>query len=184
MGSCKQNNILIGHKEMVTCLKLSKKYLISGSKDTTIILWSLRDIRESSHHSSLQTYDFIFQNHSTEVCCLAVDDDLDMLVSISINGNVEIFSLISKANLKSFSLLQPEDILENKSLARSRYHCDLSEHCGLVIACSALKKAFTYSFNFRKMGETKLTSAPSCLLVCNQWVVICCGATVYFYHAE
>jgi WD40 repeat protein len=76
------------HKDKVTCCAICERdeVLVSGSRDTTVIVWDIRDIQRP-----IQTH--ILYGHDDAVICVAVNNDLDMVLSGSKDGTCIVHSL-------------------------------------------------------------------------------------------
>lgn len=83
------------HKDIVTCMAISQPgdILVTGSKDTTVMLWEL----DPSHSYSYDAEDtdcfisdkpkHILYGHNDEVTCVAINRDFDIVVSGSMDGS-------------------------------------------------------------------------------------------------
>ncbi|XP_064474844.1 neurobeachin-like protein 1 [Ornithodoros turicata] len=90
----KQVARIILHKDVVTCLALDTcgMFLMTGSKDTTCILWELN--QQSAQGNFLPEKPFqILCGHDSEVACVAVLTELDMAISGSKDGTVNVHSI-------------------------------------------------------------------------------------------
>lgn len=83
------------HKDIVTCMAISLTgdILVTGSKDTTVMVWEL-DAANSYSYDGDEADCFIsdkpkhiLYGHDDEVTCVAVNRDLDMVVSGSMDGS-------------------------------------------------------------------------------------------------
>lgn len=87
------------HQDIVTCIAISEKgeILATGSKDTTVMLWELdngeatNDIPDGSYINPTPKH--VLYGHDDEVLCVAVNSDLDVVVSASKDGSCIIHTL-------------------------------------------------------------------------------------------
>ena len=94
---------LIQHRERITCIALGKdeKTLVTGSKDCTLLVWSL-DVEDTSRVTGIfkegelfvrPTPKFILRGHEEPIIAVAVESELDVAVSISARGQVMMHSV-------------------------------------------------------------------------------------------
>eukprot|EP00755_Sulcionema_specki_P014496 Sspe_Gene.56830::Locus_31243_Transcript_1_1_Confidence_1.000_Length_9627::g.56830::m.56830 len=83
---------LFGHKDTVTCLALAEDYshLVTGSRDTTLILWSLR-LKGSGY--PLAVLKATLYGHDDEVLCVAISPEVDLVASGSSDGTAILYSV-------------------------------------------------------------------------------------------
>jgi len=81
LDNMKQTRSFYSHSDIVTCIHLGKDgdTLLTGSKDTTVRLWSLKSLlsKNKAHVAS----DFIFRGHVAPVTCVDLDLNLGVMVS-------------------------------------------------------------------------------------------------------
>jgi WD40 repeat protein len=91
------------HREVVTCLALAsdfgRHWLVTGSKDCIVIVWDLNPERESDPIDSAPLH--ILYGHDDCVNCLAVNAELDLVVSGSDDGTIIIHTLRDGSYLRS-----------------------------------------------------------------------------------
>ena len=84
-------NSIFDHKDIVTCLKISKKskILLSGSKDCTIKIWNILNkkinLNQSKNNQILNLFLTLY-GHESPIISLDLNEDLDIVISGSING--------------------------------------------------------------------------------------------------
>ncbi|KAJ5072102.1 beach domain-containing protein [Anaeramoeba ignava] len=81
---------IIWHRDIVTCLKFNRNFLVTGSKDTTLIVW---DCNFNSGKIFLDSPKNILCEHNDEIECLDINWDLDMIVSGSRDGTCLVHTL-------------------------------------------------------------------------------------------
>eukprot|EP00761_Pharyngomonas_kirbyi_P004863 gb/GECH01004868.1/.p1 GENE.gb/GECH01004868.1/~~gb/GECH01004868.1/.p1 ORF type:complete len:2114 (+),score=480.09 gb/GECH01004868.1/:1-6342(+) len=91
LDKMKCSQTLLRHKDVVTCVKLSEdgSTFVSGSKDTTVLVWPLESkymIAERPKH--------ILYGHEHAIACVDVNQDLDVVVSASQDGTMLIHSAL------------------------------------------------------------------------------------------
>ncbi|UJR35190.1 hypothetical protein I4U23_027957 [Adineta vaga] len=90
---------IIRHTDIITCLILDSTgyILVTGSRDTTCIIWylSFNDNRHITDQDSTSflTPERILYGHSDEVTCLGISSELDLVVSGSLDGTCNIHTL-------------------------------------------------------------------------------------------
>ena len=75
----------IAHFDSVTCLATSGEYLVSGSKDKSLKLWSLDTLKDN--------YRYTLCAHNDYINTLAVDKDSSLMFSGSRDGQVKVSSV-------------------------------------------------------------------------------------------
>ena len=82
------------HRDVITCLALAKdfgqRWLVTGSRDCTLMVWDVSTDRELPLKSQPQ---YILYGHDDSVTCVAINPELDVVVSGSDDGSVIIHNL-------------------------------------------------------------------------------------------
>lgn len=93
-----QEKAIWRHKDLVTCCALCERdqVLVTGSRDTTIMVWSTEAF-ESSNPQPLQ----VLYGHDDEITCVAVSSDLDVVVSGSKDSTVIVHTLGEGAYIRT-----------------------------------------------------------------------------------
>jgi WD40 repeat protein len=82
------------HRDVITCLALAKdfgqRWLVTGSRDCTLMVWDVNLERDLPLKSQPQ---YILYGHDDAVTCVAVNPELDVVVSGSDDGTVIIHNL-------------------------------------------------------------------------------------------
>eukprot|EP01102_Stenamoeba_stenopodia_P003313 TRINITY_DN1325_c0_g1_i2.p1 TRINITY_DN1325_c0_g1~~TRINITY_DN1325_c0_g1_i2.p1 ORF type:complete len:734 (+),score=167.59 TRINITY_DN1325_c0_g1_i2:1-2202(+) len=99
--SSKQTQSITKHKDIVTCLALGEdgKTLITGSKDTTLLVWEIHTKGGISKVDENPVH--ILYGHNDEVTCVAINSELDISVSGSKDGTCIIHNLREGIYLRS-----------------------------------------------------------------------------------
>ncbi|CAF1147923.1 unnamed protein product [Rotaria sordida] len=93
---------LIHHTDIITCLTLDSTgcILVTGSRDTTCVIWniSLHDNRHLNNlsdqeYNSLISPNITLYGHPTEVTCICVSTELDLVISGSLDGSCNIHTV-------------------------------------------------------------------------------------------
>lgn len=83
---------MVYHQDIITCIALSSdsKTLITGSKDSTVVVWDIQ-----TKGTSILRVDpiHVLYGHDDEVTCLAIHAELDVAVSGSKDGSIIIHTL-------------------------------------------------------------------------------------------
>ena len=104
---------VIRHIDVITCLSLdaSGNYIISGSKDTTSIVWdvfsTLHQSGSSSNNANLgqpcpRTIQ-VLSGHDKPVTCVAISTELDMAASGSEDGTVNVYTIKEGQYMRTIS---------------------------------------------------------------------------------
>eukprot|EP01132_Coremiostelium_polycephalum_P009076 gene9076-11116_t len=105
VDSAKLIQSVVKHKDTVTCFALGAddQTLITGSKDTTVMVWNL-----STHKSGTPKFDdvpvHILYGHDDEITCVDISVDLDISLSGSKDGTCIIHSLKNGQYVRSIYL--------------------------------------------------------------------------------
>ena len=84
--------VLYQHKNVVSCMELDGKFLATGGRDTTVVIWKLE--RKGGACTGLKPHpSAILYGHNSEVTCVALSQELDVVVSGSTEGIVLIHTL-------------------------------------------------------------------------------------------
>ncbi|XP_063686393.1 neurobeachin-like protein 2 [Bolinopsis microptera] len=84
--------VLYHHKNVISCMELDGKYLATGGRDTTVVIWKL--LRKGGECNGLKPHpSAILYGHNSEVTCVALSQELDIVVSGSTEGIVLIHTL-------------------------------------------------------------------------------------------
>ncbi|KAL5727846.1 BEACH domain-containing protein C2 [Ranunculus cassubicifolius] len=96
------------HCGPVTCLSLDSQYLVTGSQDTTVILWRIHRTSSSSTTSTSTSSEFsgevshrrriegpvhVLRGHLREIVCCSVNSDLGIVASCSFTSGVLLHSV-------------------------------------------------------------------------------------------
>ncbi|XP_051574482.1 neurobeachin-like protein 2 isoform X2 [Myxocyprinus asiaticus] len=94
LGKAKLVGRICRHIDVVTCLALDLCgiYLISGSRDTTCMVWQV--LQQGGFSSGLSPRPVqVLSGHDQEVTCVAISTELDMAISGSKDGTVIVHSV-------------------------------------------------------------------------------------------
>ena len=84
--------VLYQHKNVVTCMELDGKYLATGGRDTTVVVW--KTLRRQGECVGMKPHpSAILYGHNSAVTCVALSQELDLVVSGSSEGSVLIHTL-------------------------------------------------------------------------------------------
>ncbi|CAF0830697.1 unnamed protein product [Rotaria sp. Silwood1] len=98
----KMTSSLIHHTDIITCLTLDSTgyILVTGSRDTTCVIWNIS--LQDDHHlnnlndqesNSFLTPDITLYGHTSEVTCICVSTELDLVISGSLDGTCNIHTV-------------------------------------------------------------------------------------------
>ena len=108
------------HKDVTTCLALAKDFgqcwLVTGSRDCTLMVWDV-DIDQSRPLKTQPQY--ILYGHDDSITCVAINPELDIVVSGSDDGTVIIHNLREGSYLCSIAVSKGLSSTNQKELSRS-----------------------------------------------------------------
>ncbi|XP_037563359.1 neurobeachin-like protein 1 isoform X2 [Dermacentor silvarum] len=167
----KQVAHVILHKDVVTSLATDScgMYLMTGSRDTTCIIWELNQLGPGSF---LPNKPFqILCGHDSEVTCVAVITELDMALSGSKDGTVNVHSVREGHFLHTLRL--PGDMPEQVALLSV-------SHLGFICIHSCpdpqalLKSGYVlhlYTINGKYLLRKEVARAISDMIVCDDYLI-------------
>lgn len=100
------------HRADITCFASSKNVVVSGSKDTCVIVWNV--ISSPSTKRIDPTPRHILRAHDEEVTCVAIAEGLDLVVSGSKDGTCVLHALFSGKYLRT---IRCESVVERLGLS-------------------------------------------------------------------
>ncbi|XP_021027034.1 neurobeachin-like protein 2 isoform X1 [Mus caroli] len=167
-------NQLSRHLDVVTCLALDTCgiYLISGSRDTTCMVWRL--LQQSGLSAGLAPKPVqVLYGHVAAVSCVAISTELDMAVSGSEDGTVIIHTV---RRGQFVAALRPP----GATLPGPVSHLALGAEGQIVVQSSACERPgaqvtyslHLYSVNGRLRASVTLTEQPTALTVAEDFVLL------------
>ncbi|XP_072184341.1 neurobeachin-like protein 2 isoform X1 [Excalfactoria chinensis] len=175
LGKGKVIGHITRHIDVVTCLALDLCgiYLISGSRDTTCMVWQV--LQQGGFSSGLAPKPIqVLYGHDDEVTCVAISTELDMAVSGSKDGTIIIHTIQRGLFMKS---LRPPG---ESSLPAAITHLAVGPE-GQIVTQSAvgerasLKDKFTlhlYSVNGKHLASVPLDQEVTAMCVMEEFVVL------------
>nr|XP_012626524.1 neurobeachin-like protein 2 isoform X1 [Microcebus murinus] len=167
-------NQLSHHLDVVTCLALDTCgiYLISGSRDTTCMVWRLLQQGGLSVGLAPKPVQVLY-GHEAAVSCVAISTELDMAVSGSENGTVIIHTV---RRGQFVAALQPPLV----TLPGPVSHLALGSEGQIVVQSSAWERPgaqvtyslHLYSVNGRLRASLPLAEQPTALAVTEDFVLL------------
>ncbi|XP_069873650.1 neurobeachin-like protein 2 isoform X2 [Dipodomys merriami] len=162
------------HLDVITCLALDTFgiYLISGSKDTTCMVWRLLQQGGLSVGLAPKPVQVLY-GHKAAVSCVAINTELDMAVSGSEDGTVIIHTV---RRGQFVAALRPP----GATLPGPVSHLALGSEGQIVVQSSAWERpgaqvVYTlhlYSVNGRLRASLPLTEQPTALTVMEDFVLL------------
>eukprot|EP01038_Epipyxis_sp_PR26KG_P008120 gene8120-10998_t len=114
------------HNDVVTCICLAKDFgqswFVSGSRDCTLMIWELHCERDIPFDSQPL---HILYGHDDSVSCVAINTEMDLVVSSSDDGTIilhhlrdgsYIRSIVDPSNFSSYSRMVLQPSLNNSSI--------------------------------------------------------------------
>ena len=85
---------IIHHTDIITCLALDSTgyILVTGSRDTTCVIWNLSNTNEQESNALLSPVLTLY-GHTNEITSIAVSIELDLVVSGSLDGTCNIHTV-------------------------------------------------------------------------------------------
>ncbi|XP_032268482.1 neurobeachin-like protein 2 isoform X1 [Phoca vitulina] len=162
------------HLDVVTCLALDTCgiYLISGSRDTTCMVWRL--LQEGGLSVGLASKPMqVLYGHEAAVSCVAISTELDMAVSGSEDGTVIIHTV---RRGQFVAALQPP----GATLPGPVSHLALGSEGQIVVQSSAWERVgaqvtyslHLYSVNGKLRASLPLVEQPTALAVTEDFVLL------------
>ena len=91
-------------RDVITCLALAKdfgqRWLVTGSRDCTLMVWDVNLDREQPLNAHPQ---YILYGHDDAVTCVAINPELDVVVSGSDDGTVNVHNLRDGSYVRTIS---------------------------------------------------------------------------------
>ncbi|XP_030792221.1 neurobeachin-like protein 2 isoform X2 [Rhinopithecus roxellana] len=162
------------HLDVVTCLALDTCgiYLISGSRDTTCMVWRLLHQGGLSVGLAPKPVQVLY-GHGAAVSCVAINTELDMAVSGSEDGTVIIHTV---RRGQFVATLQPP----SASVPGPIFHLALGSEGQIVVQSSAWERPgaqvtyslHLYSVNGKLRASLPLAEQPTALTVTEDFVLL------------
>ncbi|XP_046540324.1 neurobeachin-like protein 2 isoform X4 [Equus quagga] len=167
-------NQLSRHLDVVTCLALDTCgiYLISGSRDTTCMVWRLLQQGGLSVGLASKPVQVLY-GHEAAVSCVAISTELDMAVSGSEDGTVIIHTVrhgqfVAALRPPGASLPGPVSYLVLGSEGQIVVQSSARERLGAQVTYSL----HLYSVNGRLRASLPLVEQPTALAVTEDFVLL------------
>lgn len=143
----KQMQHVLGHKDVVTCVALShdERTLVTGSRDTTVMVWGV-GARPSAPHRVEAEPLHILAGHNEEVTCVALNTDVDLVVSGSRDGSCIINSPSRGTYVRS--LYHPKGVPISRIL--------LSRLCSILVYTQEDNTLWLWSVNGQLLRQAPL----------------------------
>ncbi|KAJ5075961.1 beige/beach-related [Anaeramoeba ignava] len=141
----------IKHKDIVTCIACTDTIFVTGSRDTTVVVW---DILSSKKPIQIQQR-YQLTDHKYEVNCVAINQEYDMLVTGSEGGSVLIYSLNSG---RFFCSLDLKNLNEKTSKI---LQVRINNNGGIIVFSSNIISSIfstSYTFSFYSINARFLGS--------------------------
>ncbi|XP_054846873.1 neurobeachin-like protein 2 [Eublepharis macularius] len=163
------------HIDVVTCLALDLCgiYLISGSRDTTCMVWQVLQQGGFSYGLAPKPVQVLY-GHDDEVTCVAISTELDMAVSGSKDGTIIVHTIRRGQFMKS---LKPPC---ESSLPITISNLAVGQEGQIVVQTTmegraSLKDKFAlhlYSVNGKHLSSVPLDEQVTCMCVTKEFVVL------------
>lgn len=129
-------SVFYQQKDLITCLEINGSYVATGARDTTIVIWKMLD--KHGHCTGLAPHPHqILYGHNSEVTCVALSQEFDIVVSGSNDGNVLIHTMRQGTYVRTVvPYVPPEADRPNMSVS----HVGISENNGNICIAGKLAK--------------------------------------------
>ncbi|CAF4116210.1 unnamed protein product [Rotaria sp. Silwood2] len=174
LAKSKTISSIIYHTDIITCLALDSTgyILVTGSRDRTCVIWylSLNDNRHIINISdqdptSIITPEMALYGHTAEITCVCVSSELDLVVSGSLDGTCNIYTLEHGIYVRT---LRPTDTncdpIVNLKLSDERHI--------LVQTKDKDTHLFLYSINGYLIRTRKFDYHVVDMLLCDQYIIL------------
>ena len=130
----KKSEILLTHKDSITCIAITSDShtLISGSKDQTVKVWSIKEQKEI----------ITFTGHSGSINCVAISEAKDYIVSGSEDSTVKLWNLHEKRIEATF-----------KGFSSTIFNATITNDHKIMITCKNDNKVYIKSFRMKKINS-------------------------------
>ena len=162
---------LIHHTDVITCLTLDSTgyILVTGSRDTTCVIWNLAltDYRNLTHPNDQESNALLspaitLYGHTSEITSLCVSIELDLVVSVSLDGTCNIHTVEHGIYIRT---LRPStDPIFNLQLSNERHL--------LIHTKSDETHLFLYSINGQVIRTKKLEYQIVDMILTDEHIVL------------
>uniref|UniRef100_A0A8C3XMD2 Neurobeachin-like protein 2 n=1 Tax=Chelydra serpentina TaxID=8475 RepID=A0A8C3XMD2_CHESE len=155
------------HIDVVTCLALDLCgiYLISGSRDTTCMVWQV--LQQGGFSSSLAPKPVqVLYGHDAEVTCVAISTELDMAVSGSKDGTIIVHTIRRGQFMKS---IKPPC---ESSLPATVSNLAVGLEGQIIVQTTDKFALHLYSVNGKHLSSVPLEEQVTALCVTEEFVVL------------
>ncbi|KAK7580758.1 hypothetical protein V9T40_001387 [Parthenolecanium corni] len=161
----KYTSSLFRHTDVVTCLAADSCgwFLISGSKDCTCIIWDINQL-----HMQLPKPYQILHGHDEAISCVSIATELDMAVSGSQDGTVNVFT-IHEGHL--VHTLTPEGCVSPISDVNF-VTISVQGHIAFSVTDKINHSIHVYSINGVNLGSKYILGQVTGLITINDCVVV------------
>ena len=147
---------VVRHIDFVTCVAASGYYLMSGSLDTTSIVWDV-----SASVTVLKPVQ-VLAGHEKPIRCVALSVELDLAVSGSEDGTVNVYTIKEGQFLRS---LRPPSSADSLDFVVSKLALSPQGHIIVAGHSHDIHSLCVYSINGRLLQSNCIHHRTTCLLV-------------------
>ncbi len=161
---------VVHHTDIITCLALDSTgyILVTGSRDTTCVIWHFSSTNDQDSTSFL-TPELVLYGHRAEISCVCVSSELDLVVSGSLDGTCNIYTVEQGIYLRT---LRPTD--ENHPILNLK----LSDERHILIQTEADDTyLFLYSINGHLIRTRRFEYRIVDLLLVDQYIILAVNHT-------
>ncbi|CAF3646804.1 unnamed protein product [Adineta steineri] len=158
-------NSIVHHTDIITCLTLDSTgyILITGSRDTTCIIWYLTLNEQDS--TTFTSPKITLYGHTAEVTCVAVSSELDLVASGSLDGTCNMYTMEHGIYVRT---LRPtnsiNDPIVNLKVSDERHILIQTEHDDTHL--------FLYSINGHLIRTRKFEYHVVDMLLSDQYIIL------------
>ncbi len=92
-----QVQALVGHKDLVTAVDMDQEFVVTGSRDLTMLLWLIASGADGSVRFRVaESPRGVYYGHDAEIVCVCVTAKLDLVASVGADGSVLLHELVSR----------------------------------------------------------------------------------------
>lgn len=156
---------MIRHTDIITCLSLDSTgyILVTGSRDTTSIIWYLSSLLDQDSNTFLHP-ERILHGHRSEISSLCVSSELDLVVTGSLDGTCNMYTIEEGIYLRTLHPTEFHHPIKNLKLSDERHVLIQTENDQTHL--------FLYSINGNLIRTRKFEYQIVDMIVIDQYIIV------------
>lgn len=166
LSKSKTIHSIIRHTGIITCLSLDSTgyILVTGSRDATCIIWYLSSSIDQDSSIFLQS-ERILYGHRSEITCLCVSSELDLVITGSLDGTCNLYTIERGTYLRTLRPTHENlDPIKNMRLSDERHLVVQTEN--------EQTHLFLYSINGNLIRTRKFEYQIVDMILIDQYMII------------